>query len=276
MATSQRIKLPIEDQREKRREIARAYVELDRVFYCNPINRDSVRKRLDEVKRAIKVAPAAPAALKELCQAGADEEEILWLLSGCRSKHVFGNTEEAFGLSADELTHTLVSARNLANVLNQMRRYTFGVLLDRVLLAHRLPETLQEVVRLASAAKGTFGHRSEWFLNIAKARLVIHIRSQTKGRTYDQAIADLVSAVLCVTYDASAQSSWRRKHDYLIDRPYIDGETAMSRSERRKKRKVWEEIAANFPDIVGQQASDFQYLDEIRSGLRKVAKAPKR
>jgi hypothetical protein len=207
--------------------------------------------------------------LKDLCEARAERDELLWLLHGCDGLPGFTRTEEVFGLAAQDLRNSLATIERAANVIERMYSYTFG-LLARHTLTSSLDEELRSYVALARQARTDFGHGSQWFVNIAKARLVIHVRSRTNGAVHDKEISALISAMTDTSYAPSAQSRWRHKHSDLIRDDSLDPYTVMNQRDRKRKRKKWEELAAVDPAFrlqTGRQSSQSPNIP--RTNLRR-------
>jgi hypothetical protein len=106
--------------------------------------------------------------LRDLCEARAERDELLWLLHGCDGLPGFTRTEEVFGLAAQDLRNPLATIERAANAIERMYSYTFG-LLARHTLTSSLDEELRSYVALARQPRTDFGHGSQWFLNIAKS-----------------------------------------------------------------------------------------------------------
>jgi hypothetical protein len=207
--------------------------------------------------------------LRDLCEARAERDELLWLLHGCDGLPGFTRTEEVFGLAAQDLRNPLATIERAANAIERMYSYTFG-LLARHTLTSSLDEELRSYVALARQARTDFGHGSQWFLNIAKARLVIHVRSRTNGAVHDKEISALISAMTDTSYAPSAQSRWRHKHSDLIRDDSLDPYTVMNQRDRKRKRKKWEELAAVDPAFglqTGRQSSQSPNIP--RTNLRR-------
>jgi hypothetical protein len=70
-----------------------------------------------------------------------------------------------------------------------------------------LYKSLRSYLALARAAQGDFGRGSYWFLNVAKARLVIHVSHKIKGHFRDNEVSGLIAAMTDTAYNAAAQRS---------------------------------------------------------------------
>ena len=265
----QRVQQTPKEHKECRFLLARAYVELDWLYYCDSKNASAIQSSCEQVKRTLASTEGAPEALEALCDAGADEAELLWLLFGCQGIPVFANLRQVFGWPASELDKILRTIRDAATAIERMSRHTFGILGSHALCVKGdgLSETLNTYAAMAIAARDAFGHRSEWFLNLAKARLVIHVRSRTKGDLHDSEISELVSAIKWADSDGSsvyastAQSRWRHTHAYLIADNSLDPWAAKSVIERSQDRRDMAEIIGI--RIEGSKEKEIPSFDRI-------------
>jgi hypothetical protein len=267
---------PAKENTDARLPLAKAYVELDWMYYSHPANRASVRESREQVRKILRSIPRALEALQKLRLAGADEMEILWLLSGTRGRSGFNNFRELFGQDASKLNKTLGVIRTASDAIEIIERHPFGTLARHVLPARgrHLSDTLRRFETTATAAKTAFGRGAQWFLTLVKARLVIHVRSQTKGALHDSEISDLIDAMNSANsveptdYVATSQSTWRAKHAYLIADDSLDPWAAMDSTKRDRMRaemgQILSETAAIETDEEGIIA-DFRRIAAVRS-----------
>jgi hypothetical protein len=149
-----RARLTPTEQIDRAQRIAKEYVDLDRLYFFNPSNASDVRKSSEYVRALVENNPDALVALRMLCEAGAYEEEVLWLLNGCRDKHVFAETKDVFGLGPRRLNKVLGRVLDVANVVDSMKGTTFGILAEHVILgAAEIGETLRDYAALATGAR---------------------------------------------------------------------------------------------------------------------------
>ena len=213
--------------------LARAYVDLDRFVYFQLQNASTfvncwmkVRDRLNKFAGGLK-------DFDDLCAAGADSDELLWLLHGCEGLPGFSHADQVFGWSAEELSKGLGAIEKAACVIEKMRQRPYGLLAVQTPNVNRdLEKTLRAYVALARVARRDFSHGSDWFLNIAKARLVIHVTQRTNGAVHDREISGLIAAMTDTAYAPSAQTRWRHKHSNLIRDAALDPYTVMTPAQR--------------------------------------------
>jgi hypothetical protein len=260
-------------------DLAQAYVSLDRFVFFQLQNASVFVDCCDRVRKRLNQSAGGLRDFEDLCAAGADSDELLWLLNGCEGLPGFDNMGQVFGWSAQELTKGLAAIEKAASVIEKMQRHSFGTLaLHTPNSNRRLEATLRSYVSLARAARSDFGHGSEWFLNIAKARLVIHVSHRAKGAVHDRGISGLIAATTGTEYGPSAQSRWRHKHADLIKDSSLDPYTIMTTAEREMRRKVWEGIAAQDPEfyeICSRFATDHAAIAKTRQQSTKPLKQPK-
>jgi hypothetical protein len=231
-------------------DLAHAYVDLDRFVFFQLQNDSAFVNCCDNVRKRLAQSAAGLKDFEDLCAAGAESSELLWLLDGCMGLRGFINSEQVFGWPAQQLTKGLAAIEEAASVIEKMQQNPFGILALHTPYAKRgLDKDLRSYVALARAAQSDFGHRSDWFLNIAKARLVIHTISRTNGAVRDKEISGLLAAMTDTEYGPGAQSRWRRKHGALIRDRSLDPYTIMTTAERERRRKTWEGIAAQDPEF---------------------------
>jgi hypothetical protein len=231
-------------------ELAKAYVQLDRFVSFQLQDSSVFQSRCDEVRQRLRKNEGLP-DFEKLCDAGAEGDELLWLLAGCDGLPGFTLTLEVFGWSAQELKKGLAAVEKAASVIEKIQCHPFGLLArhaESVLGSSGLEQDLSAYLALARAASD-FGHRSKWFLNIAKARLVIHVTHRTKGGPHDSEVSGLVAAMTSTDYNADAQRRWRQKHNDLIRDAQLDPYTTKGQAGRDQVRRSCEEIAAREPEF---------------------------
>jgi hypothetical protein len=260
--------------------LAKAYVQLDRLFYFDPQNVSAVATLCGNVKERLGLTARALKDLEDLAAAGADANELLWLLRGCGGLPGFADTSEVFGFSVSELTKGLVIIEKAASVIEKMERQTFGLLAVHTSHADDgLMKTLRSYVALARAAQRDFGHQSEWFLNIAKARIVIHVSCHANGAVHDREVSGLVAAVTLSDYGPAAHSRWRHQHRELIDDSSLDPYTTMTSVERERRRQTWVQFAHADPEFFeGYRtwSADLTLIDKAKRRSRRFPKPQKR
>jgi hypothetical protein len=230
--------------------LARAYVSLDRFVYFRLQNASTFVNVCEDVREQLREVRGSLDDFKELCEAGADSDELLWLLHGCEGLAGFTDTQEVFGWTAKELSKALATVETAASAIEKMRYCPFGLIAVQTPdVRQGLEKTLRAYVALARAARRDFGYRSDWFLNIAKARLVIHVAQRTNGAFHDREISGVISAVIGTNYDAATQSRWRHKYRNLVRDASLDPYTVMTPAERESRRKSWEQTAAQAPEF---------------------------
>jgi hypothetical protein len=249
-------------------DLAHAYVTLDRfVFY-----RLQASSALDDCRAQVTLRLKKNEGLEDfdrLCAAGAEGDELLWLLKGCEGLPGFTQVDEVFGWSAPELGKGLAAVEKAASVIEKMQRNPFGLLARHAasVRSSELEKDLRSYVALARAARRDFSHGSHWFLNVAKARLVIHVTHRLNGEPHDKEVSGLIAAATGTDYNAGAQSQWRHMHDDLVRDPSLDPYTIMGPAGRERVRKSWEEIAAQEPEFFkgfDVFTADYEALGESR------------
>ena len=91
---------------------------------------------------------------EKLREAGAEGEELFWLLAGCQGLRGFTQTEEVFGWSAPQLRKGLATIEKAASVIQKMQRRPFGLLARYAdsINASGLDNDLRSYVALARTA----------------------------------------------------------------------------------------------------------------------------
>jgi hypothetical protein len=230
--------------------LVHAYVKLDRFVFFQLQNHPASPSHPDLIKQRLKENEGL-ADFEKLCEAGAEGDELLWLLAGCQGLSGFTRMLEVFGWSAPQLRKGLATIEKAASVIQKMQHRPFGLLARYAdsISASGLDKNLRSYVALARAARSDFGHRSDWFLNIAKARLVIHVSHRTKQDPHDKEVSGLIAAVTATDYNADAQRRWRHRHKELVQDAWLDRYTIMGQGGREQVRQSWEQIAIQEPDF---------------------------
>lgn len=236
-------------------DLAHAFVMLDRFFFYRLQETAKFQNLCVRLKQQLE-DNAALVDFQTLCEAGAEGDELLWLLKGCEGLPGFSDTFEVFGWPAAELTKGLATIQKAARVIEKTKRHPFGLLTRHVGRAADLDKDLRSYGQLVREARSDFGHQSQWFLNIAKARLVTHVLHRTNQDPYDmnadphdKEVSGLIAAMTGTAYIASAQRQWRRKYGELIRDNSLDPYTVMDRAGREKQRQLWNELATREPEF---------------------------
>jgi hypothetical protein len=111
----------------KANDLAHAYVNLDRFVFFQLQTSSVLQSRCAEVKQALRKNEGL-ADFEKLCEAGAEGDELLWLLAGCAGVPGFSHTVDVFGWSAAELKKGLTAVEKAASVIEKMQRHPFGLL----------------------------------------------------------------------------------------------------------------------------------------------------
>jgi len=248
-------------------DLARAYVNLDRFVLFRLQSVSSIEGYCAVVKLRLRESGALE-DFQALCDAGAEGDELLWILKGCEGLPGLTRLNELFGRSALELRRDLAALEKAARVIDEIRVSPFGLLARHAasVRSSGLEKDLGDYVALAHAARSDFGHGSKWFLNIAKARLVIHVTHKTK-RNHDKEISGLIAGITGTDYDATAQSQWRHAHVDLVRDTSLDPYTIMTPAGREDVGKSWDRIAAQDPEFFEgfrSYAADYAELAQSR------------
>jgi hypothetical protein len=245
--------------------LVKAYVQLDRYVYYKETGTNAFADHCAKVKAKLRECCALE-DFDTLVKANADANELFWLLGGCAGLP---------GASID-LKETMRAIRKAIETFKWLEANFVGSLLGQVgptnfsWLRRHLEATLSTI----EAAKSGFGRRTHWFLNIAKARLVVHVLHHTDD-LHDKEISSLVAAMTDSSYDATAQNRWRHAHAGLIC-DSIDPTTVMSPADRERGWIDWQEVAAGVPEFDAayrQWTVDFNRLSAIRKLPARAAAA---
>jgi hypothetical protein len=229
--------------------LARAYVDMDRFVFFQRQNDSTFVNCCEKVRRCLSQVPGAVKDFDDLCKAGADKDEVLWLLYGCGGLPGFWQTGQVFGLTAEQLTKGLATIEKAAIVIGKMERHPFGTLAaETPNVSPGLEKTLRDYVAIVRAARRDFSRGSHWFLNIAKARLVVHVIHYTSGAVHDREISGLIAAVTGDEYATTAQTQWRHKHNHLIQ-DTLDPYTVMTPQQREHRKELWKQIQVQAPEL---------------------------
>jgi len=139
------------------RAFAEAYVHMDRLLHCDlrqsPEKSRLLQEALVAVERQISLHARASEHLQSLCDQGCERGELLWILLGCDGLPGLRSSPELFGRNADQLNRNLVAIQEAANIIENINRYPFGVLLRGTML-FRLSELPND--RLSAATLPEF------------------------------------------------------------------------------------------------------------------------
>ena len=108
---------------------------------------------------------------KTALRGGAEEDELLWSLAGCDGLPGFTKAQEIFGWNSNRLVKGLDTIEKASRFIEKMQSHPFGLLVCHAGNDSDLDKKLRSFAALARAARRDFGHRTQWFLNIAKASL---------------------------------------------------------------------------------------------------------
>jgi hypothetical protein len=187
-----------------------AYVSHER-FVLSMLQGEQV---LDEafatVKEVIAEDSEACRSLESLCDAGCEKAELVWLLLGSISKPGYRRAWDFVRLDADELNRTVHRLEECASQIRTINKKTpFGGLVAEIysnLIG--LPDDLSTYAGLLREGARHFGRGTHTFLNIAKARVVTHVRYATE-KWHDREVAALIGVVAnSAHYAADNQRRW--------------------------------------------------------------------
>lgn len=258
--------------------LAHAYVTLDRLAFRQLQRLSTLDDYYSQIKKRLNEYEAL-ADLEELCRAGAEETEVLWLLAGCDGLPGFSDSLEAFGWSAPQLERGLDVIEKAARVIEKMQSHPFGVLSSIAIVScESIPRDLIVYAKLARAGQADFSHRSEWFLNIAKARLVAHVTHHANSEPHDKEISSLIAAMNDSDYNADAQRRWRHTHGQLIQDTMLDPYTNQTQMQRQASGRLMEDMidsTPDFSDAIARLTSKFSKLLEYRLSSPRNRKSKK-
>lgn len=253
-------------------DLARAYVALDRFAFFHREKYSALQNLCATAEQRLRENDGLT-DFETLCDAGAEDGELLWLLGGYGGLPGFirNRTLEIFGWSPPQLTRGLAAIEKAASVIEKIQSHPFG-LLARHAGAATCPhkDHLRSYVTLARAARSDF-RRSEWFRNIAKARLVIHVTHRTKGAPHDKEISGLIAAISHTDYNAGAQCRWRQTHGELFRDASLDPYTVMGQARREDVRQSWKMIATSAPEFFSGFDKWMADYEALLSRLSKLA-----
>jgi hypothetical protein len=232
--------------------LEQAYVKLDRSIFLELKDSSDLRELFSGAEKRLEERHAL-GNFQTLCAAGAEPEQVLWILSGLEGLPELRNTFELFGWPAKELAKHLESIELTASLIEKTRSYPFGMLVQASLLlsAQQLPEDLRAYASMARAAQGSFGHNAQWFLNIAKARLVQHVTHRTVGgQPHDKEVSGLIAAMTgSDSYDEGSQKRWRHKHKGLVGNNWLDPYLTWSSEDRENAIRQHKELCSQYPEV---------------------------
>jgi hypothetical protein len=226
-----------------------AYVSLDRLALYRLRESGQLAKILAQVERQLQPAAADLAAL---CDAGCDREEMLWFLSGCWYGPAFPSVEKLLGRHERALTSGLTTLRRSADLIADMNAIPFGLFLLGATGAHdflRLPSMLREYASLVAGAKATFRRGSHWYLHLAKARMVDHVKACT-GAYRDKQVSSLLNEMIQTeerSYSEADHAKWRSRYYQAFSG--LDPATTWSPDRRAQAAHDLETAAAEIPQV---------------------------
>jgi hypothetical protein len=178
--------------------------------------------------------------VEELKKRGCPERELLYLLGMCENRGV-GNSFSMIGFDPERWQTQMRRIRSAANKIERINGKDvregwggteFGKFLEFAeakrskpsIIAEflRLPNILREYLSLAEHATKYLGGKSDFYLGIAKARLVRFVRLHT-GRYHHGRVATLLSVILRPEYGQIEHIVWfslyqQRLQHYCPDR----------------------------------------------------------
>lgn len=247
--------------------LAHAYVNLDRLVFHRLQESSDLQDFYTREKEDLRKQEGWESEFQELCAANAEPEELLWILAGWKGLPGFSTAQRVFGWPPDRLKKGLLTIEQAAATVEKALRHPFGILMQMSEpFTQTLPESLRSFVTFARAAQSDFGHGAEWFLNIAKARLVMHVTYRTKDY-HDREVSGLIAAKTGKSYSEDALRRWRMKHRELIEDAGLDPYTMKSPEERDASRRVLEE-AMQVPEAreaIDRAVTAFAKLTRLRT-----------
>lgn len=273
-----------------------SYVKVDRLVFrqLEGAGLDDICKRVNQHLKE----EGGDTAFDALCRTrGVEEREILWFLAGCEGLPGFGGrvlvessdakaknkkkgipraspTAQLFGRNAELLKSNLDAIRETADIIENIQRSPFGLFgsMENVFIPST-PDTLRSYASLIEAVQSDFGQGTEWFLNIAKARLVIHVTHRT-GDPHDEEVSSLIAAITGKEhYGQENQETWRGKYNYLVSDTRLDPYTTQTPAERENRNRELNELLKNqgqvFNDVLAKLTQGFLTLYQSRFPSQK-------
>lgn len=247
--------------------LAHAYVILDRLAFYELQQSSALGDYYTRAEQHLKEQEGWK-DFEFLCQAGAEREELLWILAGCEGLPGLPTAQKLFGWRADRLTEGLLAIERAATIIEKTFDHPFGILTHVAGEdSQALPARMRSYVNFARAAQRDFGKGAEWFLNIAKARLVIHVTFRTKN-PHDKQVSGLITSTTGADYNEDAMRRWRHRHQDLVQDSQLDPHTTQTSEERKKSMRLLKETAAQIPAIqatIERAATAFVKLAKSRT-----------
>ena len=152
--------------------------------------------------------------LNFLCEEGCPRRELLYLLGMCENRGVT-NSVRMTGFDSDDRKKLVAHIRDLADKLWALSGKEVGAYLEmeeRSTLFNllRVPEMLREYAALIEHAVDFIGGKSDFYLHLARARLLSFVRTHT-GKPHDAKVASLLSVMLGPEYGKDNHRVWRDK-----------------------------------------------------------------
>jgi hypothetical protein len=179
----------------------------------------ATESRIEEANQKNKLAVGTEIITKVnpldfLCERGCPRRELLYLLGMCENRGVT-NSLKMTGFDSEDLNKLLGDIRAVADNLWALSGYEFGSYLEMeerstLFGLLRVPEMLREYASLIEHAVGFIGGKSDFYLHVARARLVSFVKTHT-GKYHDAKVARLLSVMLGPEYLEGNHRVWRDK-----------------------------------------------------------------
>ena len=174
--------------------------------------------------------------LKFLCEKGCPRRKLLYLLGMCENRGVT-NSAKMTGFDSEDLNRLVDGIRAVADSLWALSGYEFGSYLEieehsTLFNLLRVPEMLREYASLIEHAVDFIGGKSDFYLHLARARLLNFVKEHT-GKPYDVHVARLLSVIIGVHYGKDNHRVWRDKLEKEL--LHYEPDPADSPSLRAKK-----------------------------------------
>jgi hypothetical protein len=172
----------------------------------------------------------------KLCKAGCHHTDLLYLLGTCENRGV-QSTVKLTGYDSEELTIKLKMIRECAQTLEEINTREFGLFIKdrRHFKQHdRLAVTLRQYAGLVDHAARHLGGKTDFYLHVAKGRLIHYVREKT-GAYHDKEVAETLAAVLDSAYSESDHRGWRNTyHKRISDYTREAGDTPALRAKKTR------------------------------------------
>ena len=179
---------------------------------------------------------SAMGSFQDLCKAGCDHTDLLYLLGTCENRGV-QSTVKLTGYDSEELTIKLKMIRECARTLEEINKRELGLIIQdtRHFKKHdRLPVVLHEYAGLVEHAARHLGGKTDFYLHVAKGRLIHYVREKT-GAYHDKEVAETLAAVLDSAYSESDHRGWRNTyHKRISDYTREAGDTPALRAKKTR------------------------------------------